>query len=80
MVAAATLVIEWKFIHRAGCRGRVEDVVVDKEMRGRKIGALLNRILVALAKQVCSSWIAGFGYWEWISVVLPRISFSGRSL
>ncbi|CAJ0607790.1 unnamed protein product [Cylicocyclus nassatus] len=52
VVAAATLVIEWKFIHEAGCRGRVEDVVVDKEMRGKKMGALLNRILVALAKQI----------------------------
>ncbi|KAL6734101.1 hypothetical protein Aduo_004677 [Ancylostoma duodenale] len=52
VVGAATLVIEWKFIHQAGCRGRVEDVVVDKEMRGRKMGALLNRILVAQAKQI----------------------------
>ncbi|WKX95562.1 hypothetical protein Q1695_012204 [Nippostrongylus brasiliensis] len=52
VIGAATLVIEWKFIHHAGCRGRVEDVVVDKEMRGKKLGALLNRVLVALAKKV----------------------------
>ncbi|PIO68223.1 acetyltransferase, GNAT family [Teladorsagia circumcincta] len=52
VVGAATLVIEWKFIHQAGCRGRVEDVVVDKDMRGKKMGALLNRVLVGLAKKV----------------------------
>lgn len=52
VIGAATLVIEWKFIHQAGCRGRVEDVVVDKEMRGKKLGALLNKVLVALAKKV----------------------------
>ncbi|KAJ1365775.1 hypothetical protein KIN20_026207 [Parelaphostrongylus tenuis] len=52
VVGTATLVIEWKFIHDAGSRGRVEDVVVDKDVRGRKMGALLNRTLVALAKQI----------------------------
>uniref|UniRef100_A0A7I4Y3F4 Glucosamine 6-phosphate N-acetyltransferase n=2 Tax=Haemonchus contortus TaxID=6289 RepID=A0A7I4Y3F4_HAECO len=52
VVGAATLVIEWKFIHQAGCRGRVEDVVVDKEMRGKKMGGLLNKLLVELAKKI----------------------------
>ncbi|KAE9416850.1 hypothetical protein Angca_006568, partial [Angiostrongylus cantonensis] len=52
VVGTATLVLEWKFIHRVGCRGRVEDVVVDKNFRGKKIGALLNRTLVSLAKEV----------------------------
>ncbi|CAD6184609.1 unnamed protein product [Caenorhabditis auriculariae] len=52
IVASATLVIEWKFIHQAGCRGRVEDVVVDEQLRGKKIGSLLNRILVHLAQQI----------------------------
>ncbi|XGW12314.1 hypothetical protein V3C99_013207 [Haemonchus contortus] len=52
VVGAATLVVEWKFIHQAGCRGRVEDVVVDKEMRGKKMGGLLNKVLVALAKKL----------------------------
>ena len=52
VVGSATLVIEWKFIHSASCRGRVEDVVIDAKMRGKKLGALLNRILVTLAKNI----------------------------
>lgn len=52
MVGSASLVLEWKFIHSAGQRGRVEDVVVDASMRGKKLGALLNRILANLAAQV----------------------------
>ncbi|KJH41273.1 glucosamine-phosphate N-acetyltransferase domain protein [Dictyocaulus viviparus] len=52
VVGTATLVIEWKFIHHAGCRGRVEDLVVDESARGKKMGFMLNRILVTLAKQV----------------------------
>ncbi|KAK6060207.1 acetyltransferase, GNAT family [Cooperia oncophora] len=52
VVGAATLMVEWKFIHNAGCRGRVEDVVVDKDMRGKKMGALLNRVLVGLGRKV----------------------------
>ncbi|KHJ83662.1 hypothetical protein OESDEN_16637, partial [Oesophagostomum dentatum] len=70
VVAAATLVIEWKFIHHASSRGRVEDVVVDKEMRGKKMGALLNRILVALAKQVIFS--SGFTLSAFHSVIECR--------
>ncbi|GMS84226.1 hypothetical protein PENTCL1PPCAC_6401 [Pristionchus entomophagus] len=52
VVGAATLVLEWKFIHSAGSRGRVEDVVVDESMRGKKLGVLLNDVLVRLAKQM----------------------------
>uniref|UniRef100_A0A914V8C9 Glucosamine 6-phosphate N-acetyltransferase n=1 Tax=Plectus sambesii TaxID=2011161 RepID=A0A914V8C9_9BILA len=49
VVGSATLVLEWKFIHEAGARGRVEDVVVSDEMRGRQLGKVLNQHLVALA-------------------------------
>uniref|UniRef100_A0A8R1HY13 glucosamine-phosphate N-acetyltransferase n=1 Tax=Caenorhabditis japonica TaxID=281687 RepID=A0A8R1HY13_CAEJA len=52
IVGAATLVIEFKFIHGAGSRGRVEDVVVDESMRGQKLGVLLNRVLVDMAKTI----------------------------
>ena len=38
VVAAATLVVEPKFVHAAGFVGHVEDVVVDKTLRGRKLG------------------------------------------
>jgi len=41
LVATTTLVLEQKFIHSAGVRARIEDVVVDSEYRGRKLGHLL---------------------------------------
>lgn len=40
VVACASLVLEWKFIHAAGFRGRIEDVVVDAAMRGKRLGNL----------------------------------------
>ncbi|KAF1768228.1 hypothetical protein GCK72_000040 [Caenorhabditis remanei] len=52
VVGAATLVVEFKYIHECGLRGRVEDVVVDESMRGKKLGVLLNRILVEMAKNL----------------------------
>jgi glucosamine-phosphate N-acetyltransferase len=52
LVASGTLVIEWKFIHKAGSRGRVEDIVVDSSVRGRQLGTYLNRTLVSLAKEL----------------------------
>ncbi|KAK0393035.1 hypothetical protein QR680_000026 [Steinernema hermaphroditum] len=68
IVGASTLVIELKFIHEAGCRGRVEDVVVASSMRGLKLGATLNSCLVALAKKLsvyklsleCKDKLVGF--------------------
>ncbi|CEF68877.1 Glucosamine 6-phosphate N-acetyltransferase [Strongyloides ratti] len=52
IVGSVTLVIEFKFIHHAGCRGRIEDVVTDKNYRGRRISHILNRTLVSLAKEL----------------------------
>ncbi|CAP36567.1 Protein CBR-GNA-2 [Caenorhabditis briggsae] len=52
IVGAATLLIEFKFIHEAGTRGRIEDVVVDERMRGKKLGGLLNQVLVEMAKTI----------------------------
>ncbi|VDO26551.1 unnamed protein product [Brugia timori] len=52
VVASATLVLEWKFIHDAGCRGRIEDVVVDQSVRGHHFGMLLNQHLVVLARHI----------------------------
>ncbi|CAI5450966.1 unnamed protein product [Caenorhabditis angaria] len=52
IVGSSSLVIEWKFIHEASSRGRIEDVVVDKEQRGKKFGAVLNEILVSLGKSL----------------------------
>lgn len=52
IVGSATLVVEYKFIHSAGCRGRTEDVVVSREMRGRQLGKLLNYYLVEMAREL----------------------------
>ncbi|MFH4981941.1 hypothetical protein AB6A40_008650 [Gnathostoma spinigerum] len=49
IVGSATLVIEWKFIHETGCRGRTEDVVVHSRARGLQLGKILNYYLVQLA-------------------------------
>lgn len=38
VVAAATLLLEYKFIHNAGKCGHIEDVVVDGNVRGRGLG------------------------------------------
>ncbi|CAD5215069.1 unnamed protein product [Bursaphelenchus xylophilus] len=50
IVASVSLVFEWKFIHKVGTRGRIEDVVVDKEYRGKGFAKLLNELAVQLAK------------------------------
>ena len=41
VVGAATLVRERKFIHNCGSVGRLEDVVVSDDYRGRQLGKLL---------------------------------------
>ena len=48
VVGAATLLIEPKFIHEGGNVGHIEDVVVDKNYQGQKIG---EKIIVYLLEQ-----------------------------
>jgi glucosamine-phosphate N-acetyltransferase len=48
VVATASLVLEWKFIHSSGARGRIEDVVVDAAERGKHFGQMLNEYLVCI--------------------------------
>lgn len=84
IVGAATLVVELKYIHECGLRGRVEDVVVDVEQRGKKLGVMLNRILVDMAKSLgvyklsleCKteliSFYSKFGYTENINFMVQR--------
>ena len=52
VVGAATLVVEEKFIHGCGQVGRVEDVVVGDEYRGRQLGKFLVAVAVLLAARL----------------------------
>ena len=42
IVGSTTLLIESKFIHDGGLVGHIEDVVVNKEYQGQKIGVVSN--------------------------------------
>lgn len=51
VIGAATLLIELKFIHSLSRVGHIEDVVVDKRYRGKRLGVLLMDNLKAVADQ-----------------------------
>ena len=54
VVGATTLLIEQKFIHNGGLVGHIEDVVVDKNHQGQKIGEKIMKFLLEIAnKQGC---------------------------
>lgn len=48
VIGAATLVMERKFIHSCGSVGRLEDVVVSDQYRGKQLG----KLVVCLASQL----------------------------
>lgn len=50
IVGATTLLIEPKFIHSGGMVGHIEDVVVDKNFQGQKIGEKIMTYLLEIAK------------------------------
>ena len=50
IVGATTLLIEQKFIHQGGLVGHIEDVVVDKNFQGQKIGEKIMNYLLEIAK------------------------------
>ncbi|XP_046662252.1 probable glucosamine 6-phosphate N-acetyltransferase [Homalodisca vitripennis] len=52
VVGSSTLVLEQKFIHKCALRGRVEDVVVSNDYRGKQLGKLLIATMVLLAEQL----------------------------
>jgi glucosamine-phosphate N-acetyltransferase len=52
LAGSSTLFIEYKFIHEAGLRARLEDVVVDEGYRGRQLGKLLVSAVTELAKKL----------------------------
>lgn len=51
VVGASSLQLELKFIHECSIRGRLEDVVIHDQYRGKQIGKLIVRIIVGLAKE-----------------------------
>ena len=51
VVGSTTLIIEPKFIHNGGHVGHIEDVVVSKEHQGKRIGEMLMKSLLDLAKE-----------------------------
>jgi len=50
IVGATTLLIEPKFIHKGGLVAHIEDVVVDKNFQGQKIGEKIIKYLLEFAK------------------------------
>ena len=50
IVGTTTLLIEPKFIHKGGLVGHIEDVVVDKNFQGQKIGEKIMKHLLEYAK------------------------------
>ena len=50
IVGSTTLLIEPKFIHQGGFVGHIEDVVVNKEFQGQKIGEKIIKYVLKLAE------------------------------
>jgi len=50
IVGTTTLLIEPKFIHGGGLVGHIEDVVIDKNFKGQKIGEKIMKYLLEFAK------------------------------
>lgn len=50
IVGSTTLLVEQKFIHKGGIVGHIEDVVVDKNFQGQKIGEKIITYLLEIAK------------------------------
>jgi len=50
IVGATTLLVEPKFIHSGGMVGHIEDVAVDKNFQGQKIGGKIMAYLLEIAK------------------------------
>ena len=51
IVGTATLLVEPKFIHNGGNVGHIEDVVVDKNHQGKKIGEKIILYLLEIANK-----------------------------
>lgn len=52
LIAAGTLLMEPKFIHGGSFVGHIEDIVVDKEIRGKGLGVRIVNHLVDRAREL----------------------------
>lgn len=52
IIAASTLITEFKFIHNCALRARLEDVVVNNTYRGKQLGKLIVLTVTLLAKKL----------------------------
>lgn len=50
VVGSTTLLIEPKFIHNGGLVGHIEDVVIDRNFQGKKIGEKIMKYLLKIAE------------------------------
>jgi glucosamine-phosphate N-acetyltransferase len=50
IIGTTTLLIEPKFIHQGGLVGHIEDVVVDKNFQGKKIGEKIIKYVLEFSK------------------------------
>ena len=68
IVGSASLIIERKFIHAAAVRGRIEDVVIGQDYRGRHLASLVVELLTLLGRALgcykmsldCKPHLTGF--------------------
>ena len=51
IVGSATLLIEPKFIHDGGLVGHIEDVVVNNDYQGQRIGEKIMKYLIEISKK-----------------------------
>ena len=51
IIATATLIIENKIIHNMGKVGHIEDVVTDKNIRGKGLGKMLINELIKISEK-----------------------------
>jgi len=52
VVASGTLIVERKFIHALGLCGHIEDIVVDKSQRGKRLGLYVIETLKHIGKSM----------------------------
>jgi len=50
IVASGSLILEKKFIHSCGQRGRIEDIVVNSKYRGKRFGKIIVQCLMSMAR------------------------------